>query len=86
VAHPRAACGHGARDPAAAAAIQSGVGPQTGPPGLTGTVKEKVEPSPRRLRTHRRPPKLLMISREIASPRPLPLGFCVSLSPAWLKF
>src|SRR5688572_25644192 len=79
---------HACRDPGHVPNLGSGrtTGARAGRGDSSGTVNEKVEPSPGRLRTHKRPPKWSMIWREMASPRPLPLGFWVSVSPTWRNF
>src|SRR5688572_6707268 len=59
---------------------------RAGRTGVSGIVKENVEPVPGALATHRRPPKWSMIWREIARPKPLPAGFWVRVSPACRNF
>ena len=51
----------------------------------TGSVNENVEPRPTSDSTHRRPPCCSTISRQMGSPRPVPRGVSVSVSPAWLN-
>src|SRR5918999_1042424 len=51
--------------------------PETG----TGSVNEKVLPSPSRLSTQMRPPCRSTICLQIGSPSPVPYGFWVSVSP-----
>src|SRR5438552_17057185 len=48
-----------------------------------GSVNEKRAPLPSRLSTHIRPPKCSTIWRLMLSPRPLPCGLSVSVSPTW---
>src|SRR5439155_12267448 len=54
--------------------------------GANGSVKEKVDPRPGSLATQSRPPRRSTISRQMARPRPVPAGFCVSVSPTWRNF
>ena len=56
------------------------------PPCATGIVNENVAPRPGSLATHSSPPNCRTISREIGSPRPVPCGRSVSVSPTCRNF
>src|SRR6266705_266155 len=75
--------GHGAIPAALGSATQTLV---SASPCGNGIVKLNFAPFPDSLSTHRRPPKCLTICLLMESPRPVPPGFCVNVSPTCRNF